>query len=162
MAVDTTHRPIDLLDDLADDLSENTIMATARLWRAASEHRDKGASVARILHAVAWLAEESGARAMSDAAGAASDFGVLLDLLEQPEVLDAVRRQDPLAPARIRGFGMKQSMLTAEGGTVSSSEVAAMLGVSRQTVDNRRKAAKLLAVDLERHGYAYPVWQFTS
>ena len=37
-----------------------------------------------------------------------------------------------------------------------------MLHITRQAVDKRRKAGKLLAVDLGRRGYFYPVWQFTD
>lgn len=162
MAMLVPHRPVDMLDDLADDVSENMVLATARLWRAAGQHPEKSASVARILNAVAWLTEESGAPSMREAAGAPTDFSVLVDLLHHPDVLDAIRRQDPLAQARIRGFDHKRRMLADEGGTMSSREAAALLGLTRQTVDNRRKASRLVAVDLGRHGFAYPAWQFTS
>ena len=46
-----------------------------------------------------------------------------------------------------------------DGGVLSPSSVAELLGVSRQSVGQRRTAGKLLAVDGAR-GYVYPAWQF--
>ena len=49
-----------------------------------------------------------------------------------------------------------------EGGSLSASAVAELLGISRQTVNKRRQAGQLLALSLGRHGYAYPIWQFSD
>jgi hypothetical protein len=38
--------------------------------------------------------------------------------------------------------------------------VAKLLGISRQAVDKRRRAGKLIGVSLGKRGYAYPIWQF--
>ncbi|MGC4192758.1 MAG: hypothetical protein QM589_16565 [Thermomicrobiales bacterium] len=124
--------------------------------------RPRQASVTRILRAVAELAEHSDAAAMAQAASEGSDYAVLLALLDQPEVLAALRARDPLAPARLRGLRSREVLLMSEGGTLTAQEVGAMLGVTRQAVDNRRKRGKLVAVELGRRGYAYPAWQFRA
>jgi len=50
--------------------------------------------------------------------------------------------------------------LDAEGGAWTVDQVASHLGLSRQAVDKRRKAGKLLALTVGRRGYLYPLWQF--
>jgi hypothetical protein len=101
-------------------------------------------------------------RALGDAAGAPSDYAVLLRALEQPEALAVLRQQDLLAPARLRGLREREKLLQAEGGTVGVDEAAALLGISRQAVDKRRRAGKLIGLTLGRRGYVYPVWQFSQ
>lgn len=71
------------------------------------------------------------------------------------------RDDDPLLPARIGSLHARQELLQAEGGTMTSSEVAALLGISRRAVDQRRKAGVLIGVPTGRRGYAYPRWPFT-
>ena len=61
-----------------------------------------------------------------------------------------------------RGAILRDQWLDAEGGTIGVDDVAAQLHLTRQAVDKRRKAGTLLAVDVGRHGYRYPVWQFTD
>jgi hypothetical protein len=67
---------------------------------------------------------------------------------------------DPLARARLRGELAMRELLTGDGGALPASEVANVLGISRQAVDKRRKAGQLLAVTLPRRGLQYPAWQF--
>jgi hypothetical protein len=38
--------------------------------------------------------------------------------------------------------------------------VATHLGLTRQAVDKRRRANKLVGLAVGRHGYRYPLWQF--
>ena len=66
----------------------------------------------------------------------------------------------PLAAAKLRGLRYREKMLSAEGGTLSSQEVAGILGITRQAVDKRRKAGRLIGLSTGRRGYAYPAWQF--
>lgn len=91
---------------------------------------------------------------------APTDYSVLARALNMEEALTEVRESDPLAAARLRGIDAKRRLLESEGGTVSSSQAAKMLRMTRQAVDKRRKEGKLLAVELGRRGYCYPAWQF--
>ncbi len=91
---------------------------------------------------------------------APTDYSVLLSALSADEALATNRTADPLAGARLRGLAAKRSLLESEGGTLASAEVAQLLGISRQAVDKRRGEGRLLAVQLGRKGYRYPVWQF--
>ena len=70
--------------------------------------------------------------------------------------------RDPLARARLRGLIAQRELLEGEGGTLTSSEMAAALGVSRQAIDKRRRAGHLLAFEVAKRGYLYPAWQLTS
>jgi hypothetical protein len=69
---------------------------------------------------------------------------------------------DPLARARLRGQVAMREVLGADGGALTASQVAQLLGVSRQAVDKRRKSGQLLAVTLPRRGLHYVAWQFTE
>jgi len=84
----------------------------------------------------------------------------LVKMFTQPEVLSQLAPQDPLAAARLKGAMVKQQLLYADGPPLSSAEVAQVLGISRQAVDQRRLKGKLLAVSLGRRGYRYPHGQF--
>lgn len=91
---------------------------------------------------------------------APTDYSVLARALNLDEALTKVRESDPLAAAQLRGIEAKRRLLESEGGTVSSSQAAKMLKMTRQAVDKRRKEGKLLALELGRRGYCYPAWQF--
>ncbi len=90
----------------------------------------------------------------------ASDWEVLLRALSSTDVLVLTSGSDPLANARLRGIHAKRRLVNAEGGAISASEVAQILGISRQAVDKRRQAGTLLAIRVGGHGYRYPFWQF--
>jgi len=83
--------------------------------------------------------------------------GVLHVLIER---LLPVSPTDPLAKAWLRGAVAMRELLTADGGALSASDVAKLLGISRQAVDKRRRAGQLLAVELPKRGLLYPGWQF--
>jgi hypothetical protein len=134
--------------------------ASERLLNAASVP-GKTAFVARALSALATMTDELDERTLANAAGATSDYRVLIAALQQPEVAAIFKEEDPLLAARLRGLEARQQILEAEGGTMTVSEVASLLGITRQAVEKRRKAGKLIALSLGRRGYAYPRWQFT-
>jgi hypothetical protein len=69
---------------------------------------------------------------------------------------------DPFAEAIARGVEAKQELLREAGGGWSSTRVATHLGMTRQAVDKRRKAGKLLALQSGRGDYLYPLCQFTG
>jgi len=115
---------------------------------------------ARVLASLEQLASRLDARRLAAvAAEPVSGYGLLLKALEQPEAQEALRKEDPLAAARVRGLRMRQEMLEAEGGVVTAPAMARLLSISRQAVDKRRRAGKLLAVELGRRRWLYPVWQ---
>ena len=68
----------------------------------------------------------------------------------------------PLAKARLRGVLAQRELVDAEGGALTGNELATLLHVTRQAVDKRRKAGRLLALELPKRGYLYPAWQFTD
>lgn len=162
----TNKSALDRLTDAAAQAPVAVIEATSALL----EHLAGGqptaqirqASMTRILHAVTDLAEHADAAAMAEAVGESSNYAVLLALLDHPEVFAALRPHDPLASARLRGLRSREAFLSAEGGTLTARQVADLLGITRQAVDNRRKRGKLIAVELGRRGYAYSAWQFRT
>lgn len=78
-------------------------------------------------------------------------------------VIETVARrpaeESPEYLVKLRGAIQKQKILEDEGGVIGPSEVAKLLGISRQAVSQRRAAGKLLAVPIAG-SFAYPVWQF--
>jgi hypothetical protein len=120
------------------------------------------ALLVRVQRALLRASREVDQRVAADAVSASSDALVLLRLLEQPEVLEGLRAADPLAPARVRGIGARLELIELAGGLLSAAEVATELGLTRQAVEKRRRAARLLAVSLGRRGYKYPAFQFAG
>jgi hypothetical protein len=130
-------------------------------WRVVNAAKGgKRVFVTRAVNAVADLAERNGERSLEAATAASSDWEVLLRALSSPEVLEPGSVSDPLAGARLRGIHARRQLLQAEGGTIPASEVAGILGISRQAVDKRRQAGTLLGISVGGHGYRYPAWQF--
>jgi hypothetical protein len=80
----------------------------------------------------------------------------------QHAALEKQKQPDPLAAARARGARMRTELLHVHGGTMSSEEVGQLLNLTRQAVEARRRAGKLLAYPLEGPRYRYPRWQFSA
>lgn len=135
--------------------------ATGRVRRAATTELRK-AVAARSLSAVARFLDTATEEELGRIAAAPSDYLALAEELSYPEALEIMQRDDPLAAARTRGFKMMDQLLRAEGGCLNVDAVAKRLRMSRQGVDKRRKAGRLLAVELGRRGYAYPAWQLAE
>jgi hypothetical protein len=95
-----------------------------------------------------------------EAAAESTDMGALVRALRSPEMLEDLTQAEPLAPAFIRGIEAKQRLIADHGGTLSSEQVGQLIGISRQAVEKRRQAGKLVALEIGRHGYRYPAWQF--
>jgi biotin operon repressor len=132
--------------------------AVGRVVHAGSEPV-RAAFLARALNALAGLTPDVGDEALGDAAGAPSDYEVLLRALEEPTAIAALQPTDPLIGARLRGMQARQELLRIEGGALSGEQVATALGLTRQAVDKRRRAGKLIGLNTGRRGYAYPAWQ---
>jgi putative AbiEi antitoxin of type IV toxin-antitoxin system len=128
----------------------------------ASDEPIRAAFFARALYALTRLSLEVGDAVLGDVAGAESDYTMLVRALEAPGALAALVPQDPLIKARLRGLAARQTLLQREGGVLSAEQVAAHLGLSRQAVDKRRRAGRLIGLSLGRRGYAYPAWQFAE
>jgi hypothetical protein len=70
-------------------------------------------------------------------------------------------REDKLARAVVRGLAARQQLAEAEGGSLSSEDVAQMLRISKTAVLKRLAAGRLLAWREERLQAArFPRWQF--
>ena len=95
---------------------------------------------------------------LQEAASAPTDIGVLFLALQQPGVLGSVLEQDPLAEAKLRGQIRRKELLETEGGVIGPQELGGLLGITRQSVDKRRKAGTLLALEIGTR-FVYPVWQ---
>src|ERR1017187_6768995 len=78
--------------------------------------------------------------AIANATEAPNDLAVLLRALSSPELLDDLRTPDPLAPAFIRGIEASRRLINEHGGALAASQVANLLGITRQLVDKRRRA----------------------
>jgi hypothetical protein len=87
-------------------------------------------------------------------------FQRLARVLGDPDVIgSAIAELEPLAPLIARNAEHRVELLEASGGTLTADEVGALLGISRQAVDKRRRARGLLGL---RQGgdWRYPVCQF--
>jgi hypothetical protein len=115
----------------------------------------------RAISAVLEFSSLSEASAVN-ATAAPTDLAVLVRALSSGELLDDLKRAEPLAPAFIRGIEAKRRLIDDNGGALTAEQVAQNLGITRQAVEKRRRAGRLVAVSTGRHGYRYPVWQFTD
>jgi hypothetical protein len=116
----------------------------------------------RILRAFINLEENLPSTAIEQATAAPTDLLVALEALSSAPGTSQLIADDPLLAARIRGLKRKKQMLDAAGGTLSSQQVAEVLGISRQAVDKRRASNQLLALTQGRRGYSYPGFQFAE
>lgn len=164
MSASTAPTPIsgEALGELVAHAPASTGTAAARLLAVAAADAQKAPFVARALNALASLTEASSRRTLRSAVATSSDVGALLDALDQSGVLSEMGEADPLADARVRGARGRLWLLGAEGGTRSAADFGVLLGISRQAVDKRRRAGKLLGIGRGRRGYAYPVWQLSD
>jgi len=98
-------------------------------------------------------------KTLAEAVQAPTDYSVLLSVLNTEEALASIRTHDPLAGARLRGLEAKRKLVEAEGGALSTAQIAKALQITRQAVDKRRKERKLLGVEVGKKGFRYPAWQ---
>jgi biotin operon repressor len=133
-----------------------------RLLEEASIEPIRSAFITRALSAIAHMAAEIPDSLLSQAVAAPSDYQTLLRAFELAMLSGkpAEEAEDLRAQARLRGVRSRNRLLTAEGGTLSSKEVAEHLDISRQAVDERRKKGKLIGLKVGKRGYEYPAWQF--
>lgn len=121
----------------------------------------RSAVLTRWLHLAADVLDVAAMRTLSQSASAGSDLSAVLASLQDSAVGEKLAQKHPaLTAARIRGIEARQQILTTEGGTWTVDQVARHLHLTRQAVDHRRRAGRLLALPVGRHGYLYPAWQF--
>jgi hypothetical protein len=101
-------------------------------------------------------------KAIERAAAASSNLLVLLTALRSPEMLRDLERHEPLASPYLRGLQAQQDLIKQAGGLISADEVAGILRLTRQAIDKRRIAGKLIAIPQGQRGFGYPVCQFTA
>lgn len=133
--------------------------ATARILQIAHKKPVNVVFLTRALNALAKLTQAQG---LVDVTSASSDYEVLLTILQTPEAIALLNTSDPLAEAKLKGLEIKQQLLTAEGGCISSEEAGTHLGISRQAVDKRRRNGQLIGLLRGKGSYLYPAWQFTN
>lgn len=113
----------------------------------------------RAVGAIERMAREASLESLADAMAAATDTGTVARALAEQAATDALQRLEPLAGAIARGAEVRAGLAEAAGGMLSADEVGKALGISRQAVDKRRTAGKLLAVRV-RGDWHYPAIQF--
>ncbi len=113
----------------------------------------------RALGAVERMAREASPEALAEALAAPSDTGAVARALAEQAAADALRRLEPLAGAIARGANVRARLAEAAGGMLSADDAGRVLGITRQAVDKRRAAGKLLAVRV-RGDWHYPAAQF--
>jgi hypothetical protein len=150
-----------IVRDAAQEISEATHMLheAAKVLEQLSEPTRQIAAT-RALRAVSKAIANSPIQALAEAASAPTDVEVLVRALQQPDTIETLRSDDPLAPARLRGLRERERLLEVEGGTFSADDVAKHLNITRQAVNKRRQQGALVGLDAGRHGYLYPAWQF--
>lgn len=113
-----------------------------------------------LARAVRVLLDLSSTRAVVEAASARTDYEVLLSVLKSREIVNELVKADPLAQAKLRGIEAKKRLLSAEGGILSTQEVASLLDISPQAIHKRRRAGKLIGIAQGLNQYYFPAWQF--
>lgn len=122
-----------------------------------------GAFLRRSTRLLQRLSAEAPAAVLEAALAAPSDVGGVARILsEMAAVGVALDSVDPLAEAMARGVEAKRELIARSGGALSSGEVAAALGITRQAVDKRRERRKLLALPSGSGDHLYPACQFTA
>jgi hypothetical protein len=84
----------------------------------------------------------------------------VIDSFEPPQASEA---QAAKARVLARGVLARKQLEQTEGGSLSSEQVADLLGLSkRQSVDYQRRERALVAWRTSAGKWRYPVWQFTE
>jgi hypothetical protein len=118
------------------------------------------AVLARISGAMRQVLHSADREMLQRVIAAPTDIGVMARVAnESAASQEAVGELDPLASLFAKGAEQKMELLRRCGSTLSVTEVAEVLGISRQAVDKRRRESKLLAVP-RGADYAFPACQF--
>lgn len=113
----------------------------------------------RTMGAVQRMSAEMTDEMLFAALAAPSDLGTLARAIGDSRLVDPAMQIDPLAPAVARSLEHRKILLGLAGPMMSSTQVADLLGLSRQAVDKRRAASRLLALRIGSD-WQYPAFQF--
>ena len=138
---------------------KSTQKTISKIIKASDREPLKAAFLTRVIEGLIEIADSSN---LVDITAANSNYEVLLAALQTPEALSLLSKRDPLAKAKLRGLQLKQKLIEAEGGCGNSEEIAEMLGVSRQAINQRRQRGKLIGLSRGKGKNIYPLWQFTD
>jgi hypothetical protein len=128
----------------------------------ASTDRLREAFLVRGHRTLDRVAEHATPDEIQEALEAPTEIGGLARLLARQAAGDAaIAEVDPLAEAVLRSVEVKQRLLEGAGGALEASQVADLLRISRQAVNQRRNRGRLLGVPAGSR-FLYPACQFTE
>lgn len=113
----------------------------------------------RAMGALERMAQAASPEMLTEALASPTDTGSLARLLADDAASEALRHLDPLAGAIARGAEARARLIEAAGGLLGADAVGRLLGITRQAVDKRRVAGRLLALRI-RGDWHYPAVQF--
>jgi hypothetical protein len=114
----------------------------------------------RALSALIKITDQLSSQRIDDLSTASTDAELLLNSLLASPVIQALLETDPLAEVKLRGIEAKKELIDMAGGTMSGAHVAEVLGLTRQSVEKRRRNNKLIGLAQGRRGYVYSIFQF--
>ena len=152
----------DLTKDLAAELAQAPRALIVAVRDAVREGRKgiKSTILTRTLSLTGHAMQQIPNEILVNAAAASTDKEVLLRILEAPQMATPDTDTETLEASRAAGVTARDQLLNAQGGSWTVERVAKYLGLTRQAVDKRRKANRLIGLAIGRHGYIYPSWQF--
>jgi hypothetical protein len=155
---------VKLVKQMSQDISELDIPTQRALMSLIEELKSNSNSQNNAhLYLIALSKAHSSTDSLVKLGNNIEGLKLLIEDLTSPEFLAHLETDDPLLKAKLKGVEHKQELLNYQGKkALTSSEVAAVLGITRQAVDNRRKTKILLGLSLGRRGYRYPAWQFNN
>lgn len=146
-------------EEIADSVPGSLQEAARRVLQVAQKQPIHSVFLTRALNALVGLIQSQD---LVDVTSASNDYELLLSILQTPEAIALLSASDPLATAKLKGLEIKQQLVSAQGGCISSEQAGRHLGISRQAVDKRRRNGKLVGLSRGKGSYLYPVWQFAS
>lgn len=151
------------VEQISEDISRLDIPTQIAIANLIGELKEKEGKVVNNLYLVALPKVHPPTEPLPKLTDDPEGLKTLIDNLLSSEFLAQLEKTDPLLEAKLKGVCHKQELLNYRGEkALSSSEVATLLGISRQAVDNRRKKNNLLGLSLGSRGYRYPSWQFVN
>lgn len=156
----STVKPI---EQITQDISQLDISTQKAIVNLIEELKENNNHLQNNLYLVALSKAHSSTESLPKWGNNPEGLKLLIDDLLSSEFLAQLEADDPLLEAKLKGVQHKRELLNYRGKkALTSSEVAAILDISRQAVDNRRKNNSLLGLSLGSRGYRYPAWQFSN
>lgn len=152
-----------MVREVAEELEHapRPLLEAIRNTLRASRDDVKSAVLTRSLSLTQRAMEHVSPGTLVEAVAASTDQEAMLRILEAPEMAAPVIDTATIDAARAAGVEARDQLLTAQGGSWPVERAAKYLSLTRQAIDKRRKANKLIGLAVGRHGYLYPSWQFS-